>query len=351
MEIKLGGTMFEVNEEQKNLLKATASKDKAVAEKHSQALAQVLERAWRAGVLHPDMIDNIFDRIPLPAGGDAKFPFDFYAPADEEAERFKAFLVPQEGAIPERAIEGSEIYIPTFKIANSIDWSLDYARDARWDVIARAIEVFTNGFVQRLNDEGWHVVLACAGEHAVTTDSAAAAGTFTVNLVTSLMTAIKRLSGGRGSRVTDIYLSPEGIADIRSLSSFTVEDDANNYGFMKGPHDDLVRTLLSTPEGTAPSLFGVRMHEIQELGAPGGTAEEYQSYLTDTVGVSLPAGDEEFCVALDLASRDSFVMPVREDMQMFDDPTLHRSARAGVYGWMEQGFGCLDSRRALLGSF
>jgi hypothetical protein len=42
-------------------------------------------------------------------------------------------------------------------------------------------------------------------------------------------------------------------------------------------------------------------------------------------------------------------MPVREEMQMFDDPTLHRSAKAGVYGWMEIGFAALDTRRAVLG--
>jgi len=44
-------------------------------------------------------------------------------------------------------------------------------------------------------------------------------------------------------------------------------------------------------------------------------------------------------------------MPIREDMQMFDDPTLHRSGQAGVYGWMELGFAVLDTRRVILGSF
>ena len=43
------------------------------------------------------------------------------------------------------------------------------------------------------------------------------------------------------------------------------------------------------------------------------------------------------------------MMPVREDMQMFDDDALHVSAKMGVYGWMELGFAALDTRRAILG--
>lgn len=350
MEIKIAGTLLDVSEDERKLLKATASSDQDVATKHRQALAQVLERAWRAGILEPDTLENIFDTVVLPPGADARFPFDFYSPTDDEAEQFKAFVISKEGAIPQRAIEGDEIYVPTFKIGNAIDWSLDYARDARWDVVARAIEVFTNGFVQRLNDEGWHVVLAAANSNSVVSDSSAAAGVMTVNLVTNLMTSIKRLDGGRKSRVTDIYLSPEAIADIRNLSAFQINDTTNQIGHMKGPNEDMMRMLLNTPEGVPPTIFGIRLNELQELGSPGGTDEEYEDYLETTLGASLAGSDEEFCVALDLAHRDSFVMPIREEMQMFDDPALHRSARAGVYGWMEVGFAALDTRRALLGS-
>jgi hypothetical protein len=43
------------------------------------------------------------------------------------------------------------------------------------------------------------------------------------------------------------------------------------------------------------------------------------------------------------------MMPVRQDLQMFEDPTLHRQQKAGVYGWMELAFAVLDDRRALVG--
>jgi hypothetical protein len=323
-------------EDERDLLKSTYGDpdDKSVAE-HRKALAQVLNRAWRSGVLEPDQIEPIFDRIVLPAGADAKFPLDFYRPADSwgEDETHKAFIIPKEGMIPQVAIEGEEILVPTFKVGNAIDWNLDYARDARWDVVAKAIEVYTNGFVQRLNDEGWTIVLTSAASHgSVVTDAAAGAGVFTKRLLTNLMTNIKRLTGGRGSRLTDLYMSPEAIADIRNFDT-TVLDDVT------------LRNILITPEDGVPQLYGVRLHDVPDFGV----GEDYQLILENDLSVSL-GSDEEFVIGLDLENRDSFVMPVREDMQMFDDPTLHRRQRAGVYGWLEVGFAALDNRRATVGS-
>ena len=332
MEITVNGQTITLTDKQRALLQATASNEIDVAVKHRMALAQVMEKAWQAGVLEPDLLGSIFERVVLPPGVEAKFPYDFYGPSNEGA--YEAFVVPKEGAIPERVIEGDEARVPTYKIANAISWSLDYARDARWDVVARAIEVFTNGFVRKLNDDGWHVLLkaAVAGTAANISDSGATSGIFTKRLLTNLQTGIKRRDGGRNSKLTDLYLSPEAIADIRNFDNTALDDVT-------------LRNLLVAGEDTIPQLYGVRLHEMQELGEN----QEYNDYIVNTLLRSLTAGDNEFVVGLDLLHRDAFVMPIREQMAMFDDPTLHRSAKAGVYGWMEVGFASLDTRRAILG--
>lgn len=333
MELAVNGTVIKLSDEQRGLLKATASNEIDISAKHRMALAQVMEKAWKAGVLEPDLLGTVFQKITLPPGVEAKFPFDFYSPDNEGS--YEAFVVPKEGAIPDRVIEGDEIRVPTYKIANAISWSLDYARDARWDVVARAIEVFTNGFIRKLNDDGWHVILKAGVEGTSTTvsDAAASSGVFTKKLLLNIMTGIKRRTGGRNARLTDLYLSPEALADIRNFDN-TVLDDLT------------LRQLLVSGEDSIPSIYGVRLHEMQELGE----SQEYQTYLTGTLGASMAASDGEFVVGLDLLHRDAFVMPVREEMAMFDDPNLHRSAKAGVYGWMEVGFAALDTRRTILGS-
>lgn len=330
---RIGNTKLEITDKERDLLRATASND-AQGIAHRKALAQVVAGAFKSGILEPDLLGNVYTRVPLEAGAEAKFPLDLYSPTKEEW--YKAFIVPKEGALPIQVVEGDEIYVPCYKVANQVAWNLDYARDARWDIVSRAMDVFMNGFTRRLNDDGWHVILAAAKTNTLQRDTSATSGVFTKTLLTTMMTGIKRLTGGRGSKVTDLYLSPEGLADIRNFD-YQVIDDVT------------MRDLLSGAEGLTASLFGVRIHELEELGY----GQEYNDYLVNTLGQAYGSGDEEFCVGLDLAPehRDSFVMPVREDLKVFDDVQLHRSAQMGVYGWTTLGFGALDNRRAILGSF
>ena len=111
------------------------------------------------------------------------------------------------------------------------------------------------------------------------------------------------------------------------------------------------REIYSAPEGGAPitRIFGVNLHDLDELGE----GQEYQTFFTSELGgqVEQAGSDLELVVGLDQSSNDSFVMPVKEQLQVFEDPTLHRQQRAGYYGFAELGFGVLDNRRILLGSF
>ena len=63
------------------------------------------------------------------------------------------------------------------------------------------------------------------------------------------------------------------------------------------------------------------------------------------------SSDLELVVGLDQSANDSFVMPMKQAVQVFEEPTLHRQQRAGYYGFAELGFGVLDNRRVILGSF
>jgi hypothetical protein len=142
-------------------------------------------------------------------------------------------------------------------------------------------------------------------------------------------------SVGRG-RLTDIYVSPEALEDIR------------NWGFDQV--DDLTRReIYNAPVDGAPmtNVFGVRLHDLDELGE----GQNYQSFFTTDLGGAVQASDLELVVGLDQSMTDSFVMPVKEQLQVFEDPTLHRQQRAGYYGFAELGFGVLDNRRVILGSF
>jgi hypothetical protein len=329
--------IFTPNDRQKQLLRMTASEKENEMLEARRALAQALEGAFRAAVLADDTLDGIYERVPLAAGADSRFPLHFLAPGEEDDR--VAFVMPKEGAIPQRFIEGDELYVPTYVVANSIDWPLRYARDARWDVVQDALDVFRYGFVRRFNDDGWHTVIQAAVTNGRVVDSAATAGVLTKRLITNLQTGIKRLTGGRLSKVTDLYLSPEALADIRNWAEAEIDQTTRREVFV-GPEP-----------GGLPRIFNIALHELQELGV----GQAYQTYIEATDGGNQAAWfstDEEFVIALDLQRRANypFKMPIREDVRVFDDPQLHRSARAGVYGWAEVGFAVLDARYSLIGT-
>jgi hypothetical protein len=94
-------------------------------------------------------------------------------------------------------------------------------------------------------------------------------------------------------------------------------------------------------------IFGVNLHDIDELGV----GQEYQLFFTSGLSGSLNGTDTELAVGLDLRTSDSFVNPVRQEVEVFEDPELHRKRKAGLYAWAEHGFGILDNRRVILLSF
>lgn len=339
--------------DQVELLRRTASSDRAVAQTAMRALAQALQIPLRSALLNGDILAGIYASEVLDPSATAEYPIDFFT-ADNQDE-FIAYTVPSEGAIPTRAIVGDVVTVQTYDIANAIDWPLKYARQARWNIVSRAMQVLEAGFVRKLNTDGWNAIVSAGagrtdfnGGAPMVVDGNATAGQFTKRLISLMKTSMTRLSGGNSAtqsrgQLTDLYISPEALEDIRDW------DGAND-----GVDDFTLRSIFTandntgndTATGPLASIYGVRLHSITELGV----GQEFQNFF-DTLGLSMGTSDEEIVVGLDLQENDSFVMPVKEELTIFEADELHRRRRAGFYGWSEQGFGVLDARRVILGSF
>ena len=331
---------FEPTPELTDLLVRSGSANKTVASAANTEFAKALQLPLRQGVLSGDVLDGIFEPINLAPGAAPEFPLDFLAPGTERD--FVAYTIPNHGYIPQRHVEGDYVMVPTYDIGNAIDYLLKYARDARWDVVGRAMEVLEAGFVKKMNDDGWHTLLASAVDrNIVVYDSDAAAGQFTKRLVSLMKTIMRRNGGGNSTSnnravLTDLYLSPEALEDIRNWGLYQVDEITRREIYIASDNGPVVSRV-----------FGVNLHALDELGE----GQEYELYYENVLGGSLPTGDVEIVVGLDLTKNDSFIMPVREQVQIFEYETLHRQKRAGFYGWAEQGFAVLDNRRVLLGSF
>lgn len=300
------------------------------------SLAKALTEPLRQGVLVGDIARSIFEARVVSPGASVEFPLDLLAPG-EEVEHV-AYTNPGNGRIAERQVEADYVMVPTYGIASSIDWLLRHAREARWDLIGRAMQILEASFVKKLNDDGWHTVLSAAADRNVLIfDADASAGQFTKRLVSLMKTIMRRNGGGntasvKRGRLTDLYLSPEGLEDVR------------NWGLDQ--IDEITRREVFTGDGLT-RIFQVTLHDLDELGE----SQEYQSFWTSNLAASLQGSDVELAIGLDMVNNDSFLMPIKQEVSIFPDVTLHRSQRAGFYGWGEFGFAVLDSRRVIAASF
>ncbi len=322
-----------------SLLRRSGDSDKAVAIEAQREIAKALETPLREGVLFGDVVTSIYETMPLEPGASPEFPLDLLAPGTE-GEHI-AYTNPGNGRIPERHVESDYVMINTYGISSSIDFLLKYAREANWNVVGRAMQVLEASFVKKINDDGWHTLLASAVDRNILVfDADAAAGQFTKRLVSLMKTVMRRNGGGNSvtapGRLSDLYLSPEAIEDIR------------NWGIDQ--LDEVSRREIYVANDDGPALtrvFGVNLHDVFEFG----DGQEYQKYFTSDLGGSLASSDVELVIGLDQGANDSFVMPVKKQVEIYEDEALHRFQRQGYYGWAELGFGVLDNRRVLAGSF
>lgn len=332
-------------------LRATASPDPAQRAHAQRAFAAELNMPLRQGIFDRDNLGGIYEKQVLAPGAQANYPLDFVKPGEED--EFIAYTLPKQGRLPERHVEGDELWVPTFSIGNAIDWSLKYAKEARFDVIMRAIKVYEAGFVRKINSDGWRTVMSAAdGRGLVVTAAGAApftgstlvptpaAGQFSKELISRMKTAMTRGAGGNGNsgRLTDVYLSLEAMEDIRAWDVDEIDEFTR-------------REIFVSKEYGLAQIYGIVLHEMTEFGE----GQEYENFLKTTLARSHQTVNsvtlKEYCIGLDLSTMDSFVMPIREELQTYEDPNLYREQRAGIYGWMEHGFAVLDPRRVLVGEF
>jgi hypothetical protein len=322
------------------LLRKSGDSDIDVALPAQREFAKALELPLRKGVLVGNILGDIFETIAVEPGSSTEFPMDLISPGTE-GEHI-AYTNPGHGRIPERAVESDFVMIPTYSITSSIDYLLRYAREARWDIVGRAMQVMEAGFVKKMNDDGWHTILAAGVDRNILVyDADATAGMFSKRLVSLMQTVMRRNSGGNSAslsrgRLTDMYVSPEALEDVRNWGLDQIDEVTR-------------REIYTASEGGAPitRIFGVNLHDLDELGE----SQEYQNFFVNELSGAVEASDLELVVGLDQSASDSFVMPVKQELEVFEDPILHRQQRAGFYGWAELGFGVLDNRRVILGSF
>lgn len=285
------------------------------------------------------------------------------------AEDFEipVWVLPGLGYVAQNFIEGigEEVYVPTFTIDASADWKITYARDSRIDIPQRAAARAAKDLANYEEECGWRVIMPAAtsafsGKGLLGSRPApiyeinpasTGAGYLSKELINKMMVGFKRT----GRTLTDLYVSPEDAADIREWTDTDI--------------DPVTRREIFQAAGMG-TIWNVRLHEVQHLGATGmynindstssygkflaDGSDTYNNYTLDNANVTAADGTvstlgETQILGFDLTVNDSLVMPIRKDYEAHDDPTLLRVQKQGFFGWAEIGFACLDSRMIGMG--
>lgn len=333
---------FEITDGMKQLLRDTVDGDFQRSHSAKQELATALALPLKKGGIPGDTVTFIFEMNEYGPGEHIEYPYDFVSPGTEK--NYVAYTVPHTGYTPQRQIEGDFVSVPTFDVATSLDWPRKYAREARWDIVGRAMKVMEGTFTRKRNNDGWHTIITAAYNRGLAVyDDQVAAGLFTKRVVSLAKTIMRRNAGGNSTSVdkgklTHLALSPEMLEDIRSWDLTQVDDVTRRQIFISGEG-----------EAALTKIFGVTLVDIDEFGV----AQEYQKYYENTLGGTMSGSKVEIMLGLDLMNKDSFLMPWRRQangqlVELLSDPVLIRENREGYFARQEYGVTVLDSRRTLL---
>lgn len=242
-------------------------------------------------------VRNIFAVDEIPAGALAEYPIDL-----EDIQ--EAVVMPRLGAVPQNIVVGDSLQVPTFEVANSVEWKLSFVRDGRFNIVERALERLAESFIKTEEASGWATIRGAIDANNTINFSSNAG--LNKNVFNTMITEMRSVLG---YEPTDIYVSPRRASDIREWAQSEI--------------DDLTRREIFQAGGMG-SIWGVRIHELRTLG-------DNEIYLFDT-------------------SRFG-VMPIRTKLTTFDLPDAIKRLRAGVGAWEEIGFAVIDKKAVLKGNF
>jgi hypothetical protein len=355
MKLKLKNTP-----EQVELIKAMASREGSVAKEAQEAFAAFIGPVVNKVLLEAATSSAVYTDLAYDEDDSPSIPLDLFQGEGEGLVSVWSQSVA--GGLPTSTVEGlSELKVSTYRLDSAVSFLKRYARRGRLDVASKAIERMTNEVLIKQERNAWAVVLKALADSGNTVEMGSNAESFTLSSLNTLVKNVKRLNksyanGTTNSSygLTDIFVSPETMSDIRAFAYNPVGGGYTNSSVPTAatvaPINDLpagVREEIYRGGGTQ-EIYGISIHELVELGANQKYTKLFNEFFTGTPTAFTDSDD--LIVGLDL-TKDAFVRPIARNADsgstftaMPDDQFVARSEKIGFYGSLEEGRVCIDSR-------
>lgn len=350
-------------EEQVELVKAMASRNRDVAYEAQMALAEFIGPVLVKVINQAPVLSNLFTSFQFNEMDSPSIPLDLYY--DVSAPDYvTVYSTTVPGGLPTNTVTPtvSEMKFNTYRLDSSVDFDKRYAAKSRMDVVGKTFTRIAQEVLLKMEQTSSSLILGALYDAATNGDDhlvKAAGKSLNLDDFNKLLTKAKRINtawtgsspeGGRIKGVTDLIMSPEMVEGLRALAYQPVHTGSKTD---IAATDDMRNAIYNN--AGVPEFYGISIMEINELGAGQklnaafGALEAAGGKINTNHGFAF-AGTDELVLGLD-RSRESLFRAIALDAEsgsemslLADDQYSVRQSKIGYYGSMEEGRMILDNR-------
>lgn len=356
-------------EEQVELVKAMASRNRDVAYEAQAALAEFMSPVLAEVVNQAPTLSNMFSSFSFNADSNPSLPLDLYYDINAD-DYIKVYSTTVPGGLPTNQVlpTASEMKFTTYRLDSAISFDRRYAAQSRLDVVGKSFTRIAQEVLLKQESTSANLVLGSLAD-AVTNGKdhiktqAVQGGDFTLADFNELITLAKRINTawtggtpeGQIKGITDLIISPEVMQDLRAMAYNPVNTKSSatntaNSDSIAAP--EAYRSSVFTNGGT-PELYGIGIMELHELGPNrkfNRLMEQFGNGGNASATAATFSADKDLVIGLD-RSRESLIRAVANDAETgsefslsADDQYSVRQQKIGYYGSLEEGRMVIDNR-------
>lgn len=364
--------------EQIELVKAMASKNRAIATEAQVALAEFIGPVLAEVINNAPTLSNLFTSLQFNADDNPSIPLDLYYDVNAE-DYIEVYSQSAAGGLPQNQTlpTVSEMKIHTYTLDSALSFDKRYAAKSRLDVISKTFTRLAQEILFKQEKTSANLLLGALAAAQTNgkkhVQRANTNGRFLLADLNELFTLAKRVNtswlGGtpdarQGRGLTDIIVSPEVVQELRAMAYNPINTKGSPAG--GSPTDgiaapDDMRSAIYNSAGI-PEFYGVAIMEINELGRGQRFNTVFDTVAGSTAYTNAAGGNsaafdgaaEEIIIGLD-RGRESLIRAVAVDSEngsefslTADDQYSVRQNKIGYFGSLEEGRMVLDTR-ALVG--
>lgn len=369
-------------EEQVELVKAMASKNKNVAYEAQAAAAEFIGPVLSEVMNNAPTLSNMFQSFQFNDDDNPSIPLDLYHDITD-ADYLEVYSQSGPGGLPSNTVipTHSELKFTTYRMETAVDFERRYAARSRLDVISKTFSRIAQELMLKQEQTSANLLLGVLANASTNSQAhvipSATSNQFLIDDVNRLITRAKRIntawnggtpvSGSRG--VTDLIVSPEIMGEIRAMAYNPLNTKGSGAAGGKAngdviPGTEEFRNQLYKNAGVS-EIYGINITEINEMGVGQRFNAVYDALIAGgkpgdvghtgtNWGGNTGATADEIIIGID-RTKDSLMRAISVDSDtgselklVADDQYTVRQQKVGYYGSIEEGRMVLD-KRALTG--